>query len=73
MGVVGNVSQTPDPSLSGTSRNSHPFVKTTPGKNYPLVFARIKEFGGWYASEVAKGQLGAESQGRPGRPDNISA
>ena len=31
---------TPNPSPRDTNRNSHPFAKTTAGKNYPLVAAR---------------------------------
>ena len=31
----------PNPSPRDTNRNSHPFAKTTPGKNYPLVCARF--------------------------------
>ena len=31
---------TPNPSPRDTNRNSHPFAKTTPGKNYPLVSAQ---------------------------------
>ena len=31
---------TSNPSPRDSNRNSHPFVKTTPGKNYPLVCAR---------------------------------
>ena len=30
---------TPNPSPRDTNGNSHPFAKTTPGKNYPLVSA----------------------------------
>ena len=32
---------TPSPSPTDTNRNSHPFAKTTPGKNYPSVSSRI--------------------------------
>ena len=35
-----HLNPTPNPSPRDTSRNSHPFAKTTPGKNYPLVSAR---------------------------------
>ena len=32
---------TPNPFPRDTNRNLHPFAKTTPGKNYPLVSARL--------------------------------
>ena len=33
---------TPNPSPKDTTKNSHPFAKTTPGKKYPVVSARVK-------------------------------
>ena len=45
----------PNPSPRNTSRNSHLFAKTTPGKNYPLASARTKTpTPGWIPIEPSR-------------------